>query len=87
VRRGVESKVVACARFVSYALVPIAVFGLTIFVLVALEARLDRVLVSEDIARSALPMLAIGAAEVATLAIVLVAVLFFVRPTQGIKCR
>jgi hypothetical protein len=87
VRRGAASKVRACTRFLGYACMPMGILELAILGLVVLEERFELVLVSEDMARMALPMLAIGGAEVATLAIVLVTVLSFVSPTRGTTDR
>ena len=60
VRGGRQSKPRAIAHFLSYSAMPIVLYAVGFLVLVGFEEGLDRSLIAEEVARSFLPLVAVG---------------------------
>jgi len=79
VRRGTRRKFKGAVLFVSYSILPVLIYGLVFLVLVGVEELTGLSLITEGFARTLLPVIGIGSAEVLSLTVIFAVAVCFLR--------
>lgn len=79
VRRGTRRKFKGAILFFSYSILPVLIYGLVFLVLVGVEELTRLSLITEGFARTLLPVIGIGSAEVLLLTVIFALAVCFLR--------